>query len=70
VYKEVSHIDILMSFYSILKFPERHGTAVCLCRSQYTIKITIDINIDDPQQHDTSRKKLDYSANKGQWQCQ
>jgi hypothetical protein len=39
------------------------------CPSQCTIKIKIDINIDDPQQHGTSRKKLDfeldYSANKG-----
>jgi hypothetical protein len=29
-------------------------------RSQYTIKFKVDINFDDPQRHDTSRKKLNF----------
>ena len=45
-------------------------------RSQYTIKFKVDINIDDPQRHDTSRKKLDFKPDyssspmpMGEWQC-
>jgi hypothetical protein len=47
------------------------------CRLQYTIKIKVDLNIDDLQRHYASRKKqnfkLDYSSNKAlnwQWQWQ
>ena len=39
-----------------------------------SLKFKVDINIDDPQRHDTSRKKLDFKpdypssrSNKAQW---
>jgi hypothetical protein len=32
------------------------------CRLQYTIKIKVDINIEDSQWHYTSRKKLDFKV--------